>query len=175
MRWTGLVVALCVCALLLPGCNRKARARRNLATNQARPVIVDTGPAVVSTIGKVSVALHNGPEGKEPSEIVAVRVMRGTDSIGETTVGSGEAWAPGSVRALEIPLTPAPPENDARKLRLEVTKSTPDGQPGRPWTVQVEALGQLADGRVVRLMELSPSMALGGRQPFRRSWPLAVR
>jgi hypothetical protein len=175
-RWSNLAVALCVCAVLLPGCHRKNAARRTLGTTQDRPVAVvgDTN-APAGSISRVSVALHSGPEGKDPSEIVTARIVHGSDVVGESIVGSGEAWAPGALRALEIPLNPALPLSEARNMRLEISKSTPDGLPGRPWTVSAEALGQLTDGRVVRLMDLSPAMAIGGNNPFRRSWPLAPR
>ena len=174
-RWSNLAVALCVCAVLLPGCHRKNAARRNLGTTQDRVAVVGDTNAPAGSIGNLSVALHSGPEGKDPSEIVTVRAVHGSDVIGETIVGSGEAWAPGALRALEVPVSPPMRLSEARNLRLEVSKSTPDGQPGRPWTVQAEVLGQLTDGRVVRLMDLSPAMALGGNNPFRRSWPLAPR
>jgi len=149
-------------------------ARRNLATNQSRAVsVVDSSSVQTGQVSRVSVALHTGPDGKQASDIVAVRVARGNEVLGETSVGAGEAWLPGSVRALEVPLDRPLDLRNARDLRVEVSKSDPSGQPGAGWTVQTEALGQVTDGRVVRLLDLPPPATIGESSPFRQSWAAA--
>jgi hypothetical protein len=171
MRSSALAVALCVCAVTVTGCNRKNMHRRNLATNQGRAVAVVEPPGTqAGEISQVSMALHTGPEGKAPTDTVVARVSRGNEVLGEVSVGAGEQWMPGSVRALEVPLSRPVDVRTARDLRIEVSKSDQGGQPGAAWTVQAEALGQLTDGRVVRLLELSPPATVGGSGAFRQSW-----
>jgi hypothetical protein len=172
MRTSLAAVALCVCAVTLTGCHRRNMARRNLATNQGRAVAVTQPPSSeAGQISRVSLALHTGPEGKAPSDTVVARVARGNEVLGAVSVGAGEAWLPGSMRALEVPLDTPVDARAARDLRIEVSKSDPSGQPGAAWTVQAEALGQMTDGRVVRLLEMSPPATVGGSGAFRQSWP----
>ncbi|MEX2217865.1 MAG: hypothetical protein WD749_03820 [Phycisphaerales bacterium] len=172
---TDLAVALCICAVAVPGCNRnRAAGQRAMATNEPA---ADRGPgapvAAAGMISRVSVALHTGTDAKDSAESVTVRLFRGNDPVAEQTLGAGEAWGPGAFRAVELPLEPALPASAAREMRLEVSKADPAGGPGRPWGVQVEALGQLSDGRVIRLLEPTSGVQIGGDNPFRRAWILS--
>jgi hypothetical protein len=172
MRWTAVAVALCVCAAAVPGCTNKGAVQRGTMASNERPMTAEGVPLAPGMIYRVSVALHSGEQAKDPADVVTVRLLRGSGVIAERALGAGEAWAPGSMRAAEIPLTEPLPQGAARDLRLEVSKAAPDG-PGRAWSVQVEALGLLSDGRVVRLLEPTPGMLIGGENPFLRAWTLA--
>jgi hypothetical protein len=179
MRWSALAVAMCVCAVAGSGCQKKHSAQKNLATSETPPVTTVGGGQVVESgqgqIDKVSIALHTGPDGKAASDTVVVRIVQDMYVVGQASVGQGEEWTPGSMRALEIPLSTPVDLSRVGDMRLDVSKVDPWGQSGSPWALQAEALGQVNDGRVVRLLEPSAPGGIGGGNIIGMWWTIAPK
>jgi hypothetical protein len=124
-------------------------------------VVTPAAPPRVPMVDKVMVTLHTLEDDKNRDEVVRLVVRRGSEVLGETTVGTGELWGADTERAYEIDLRPDVRLTDVGQLSVDVIKSATGTGTGGGWVFRPEVVGRLDNGDLVTLVETGKSIKLG--------------